>query len=816
MPVKASQFTLVDRRDVGNTHQVVAVDPANYNLTRIPVSQFRGASNFVSSNAPTPVPEDPTILEYVDGDTFHHITEDGIIYYKWDNVNSRWANRTKLNGIRLLTAIDFPDEVNLDLRDTNFQSNIAFEDDYYLNKTIDILFKYSTVFGFNFSANNFQSYQGFRAPITFTYQGTDVEGYLNPSIYFNRLLSETAPELQVKRAQYRFPVYGDYVKIEIEGDEGHGGWFWRFDNTLAATNPSNLGDTYNEFLGVNITDYPLAAGRSHFREPKTWNLDTAPVQNDKKYREGDNVLDTSKGVLYYGYVEGLPANTTDLGLLFQGQTILAGSSLKTSKNPTGEWVSPTANDSEYQNGDYIFTADKGTPRIHGEYTFGSGSDIEAWPLFAVLRTPVKHKYNYGDNLPETYAGDYPVRTDDQGNDIMIVDGDVLEVYYSADKSYLYLGSASVGIGKDVADKTITWDLSTRTPLHNYKIKTSNTVGAPSVDNDLYYDGELVRNANGDVFKYIEDFVGDGGVPVTYNHRFELQKGLRAKATHVVSVDSVPALAWGYTPSTDNNSTEWGGATVQDNDELEVRFTNGIILIYTADLNEVTNQISWGDYAYKRGKDFTQLADDFLPATDNTKYRHGDSIRTSDFGLFFYDTTLNTNSGGWVFQGVDRNVEKFDLGSIVNTYNPQPSDPVKRPTVLVGTDNVYCKVGDEFIGTVSGTTTNKRIGWRVDSIDADGLVSLTKFNPNGVRVFVEPASNTGRPNLNDNDYYEGDFIDSPNTKWRYGGYVEGKVTNAEAWPDFVELVQTTEITDTTLSLVYNIKADNNLFYFEEKA
>ncbi|BAV80921.1 hypothetical protein [Vibrio phage RYC] len=68
----------------------------------------------------------------------------------------------------------------------------------------------------------------------------------------------------------------------------------------------------------------------HFRDPKVWYEREEPVQNDKKYREGDNVFDILTGTLYYNYIEGfvpaldgddnpLPVTIDDI---FEGSTKL--------------------------------------------------------------------------------------------------------------------------------------------------------------------------------------------------------------------------------------------------------------------------------------------------------------------------------------------------------------------------------------------------------------------------------------------------------------------------------------------------------------
>ncbi|CAH9012066.1 conserved hypothetical protein [Vibrio phage 501E54-1] len=818
MPKKVSQLGLKNRRDLTNNYQVVVTDPTDYTLYRVSVPQFRGASVFVSENEPTLTPEDPLLTEYIDGDVFIHETADGLNYFSWDNINSVWASQTKLNGLRVLTATDFPDEIQLDLRETNFITDKAFANDYYLNKTIDILFAYSSVNGFQFGTTTFEGYEGFRAPTAFYLQGNDVDGYENIPSYVGQYVAGTLGSLNdIQKRQLRLPIHNDTFHLLLENDEGHGGWLWRFDanNPVDPANTSNWVLALSDKLGLDWGG-DVTATRLHAREAKTWNDVSAPVQNDKKYRQGDNVFVTTAGVIYYNYQEGLPDGTTDLATLFEGQTILAGSSLKTAQDGAGDWVSPTTNDSVYKEGDYILAKDLGTPRIHGPYSFGAASDLEAWPLYAVLRSPVEHRFDFdpaevsGFNLPTTFLGDYPTAASGE----MIVEGDHALLYYSTVKGYTTLEGVTVDL--DPTNKTLDWgDLNNRAGVHPVTIKVSASLAEPSIDLTLYYNEQIVRNAIGDLYRFNEDFDDHA------NSSFEQLLGLRANVIHLADSTTIAGLSYDYAPDTNNNSDDWGNSTVQDGDTLEVKLSDNRIKIYTATVNEATNVIVWGDEREKFELKEVRLADNTLPVNDNMNYRSGDKLWTGEQVFYVYDETINsgvidtTLHGGWVFQYVDRPniLLTFPVNDVNGNVDLLTSVQPDTRQVNIPTLGIYTvKVGDSFAGSVATSTTGKSFRWVVTD-DSGTYVTLYKENPKPVVFHV--TNEIGRPNANDADYSTGDFIDSPVTGWRYGPYVEQAPDNATAWPDFVKLTQTTQYTDKTTSVIHEIEVDNGEFYFLEK-
>lgn len=788
MPRKVSQIDLRNRSQITNAYQVICTDPTNFGLARVPATQFRGASVFTSENDPTTTPENPLINEYIDGDIYIKDTSEGQLLFIWDSVNGAWKPQNRLNGLRLLSASDFPDETNLDLRDTNFISDIAYENDYYLNKTLDLLFgTYSAATGFKFGTIDFTGYKGFRGPIHHTFQGKDLNGYDDPAFYLDEYLQSAATTKQKLVAKR--PIHGDLVHILLENDEGHGGWYYTFNTNLSPTG-STLLENYNLLLGTSVSgDQPLV--KQHWREVKTWNETTTPVQNDKKYRQGDNVFNVTKGILFYNYQEGLPENTTDLGLLFEGQTTLSGSSLKTAQDVNGNWIKPAANDSEYTAGDFIFTKEGNTPRIHGPYSFGESTDHGAWPLYSVLRSPLKHRFKYDSSKITDYSstGEYfPYY-----NGTMIVDGDTAVDVYVAnvadidDQSVVKKEIERVsGCTVDYTTKLVTWGEG-RVHRDPFKIHTSTATGKPSVDLLTYYNGDIVRNKVGTLYRFDEDYV----TPASSD--FTMLDGLRSSYTHIAETTDN-----NFIPSTANESTQWGSGSVQDNDYLEVRYTGSSTsktLLYKAEVNEATNTITWlqRKSAYGQRTFSDSLNQD--PVADNQLYTTDDFYTTGDGRKYKYDETANTNAGGWSFVEWTRPVEVF-VTEKGNDYSPVvDANDYLDATTKVGVTDKRLKEGDQiFVHVVdTGVRTGKQYYYQV--LTENPVTFSEKLNPRVTQYFAE-ASVT-RNNLNDLKYSTGDFLDNPSTGWRYGPYVEGAADNATAWPDFKQLGG-----DTTVDLKFN--------------
>lgn len=829
MPKKVSDLTLKNRSELTDAYQVVVTDPTDYKLYRCSVPNFRGASVFTSENEPTTNPENPLYPEYIAGDIYIQETSEGKVLYDWDNLNKVWINQTKLNGIRVLTASDFPDEINLDLRTTNFTTSKAYSNDYYLNKVANLLYQYSPTQGFQFGSTSFEGYQAFRAPEVWSFQGKDVTGYLDLIAYISDHLINSTDTDENKRKLYH-PIHQDSFHVSLENDEGHGGWFWDFNSTNSV---GAFQEYYNCFalkVGIDPTtpesvDASSILVRKHWREAKTWNQPDVPVQNDKKYRQGDNVFVTEKGIIYYDYQEGLPDGTTDLGELFVGQTTLKGSSLLNALDTGGNWVSPTSNDADYTEGDFILTRNLGTPRIHGPYKFGAATDLEAWPLYAVLRQSTTHQYDFdaletsGFNIADTFAGDYPTHTYNTV-ETMIVDGDQLLLNYTDDKAYILRDSVSV----DMENKQMNWgDFEKRINLHPVTIQTSGSVSAPSVDASLYYNGAIVRNKNGDLFKFNENFLDHAA------STFTSLDGLRSNVTHVVETTSGQ-----YVPPTDNGNAAWGSATVIDGDTLEVRCTAADadkVVLFTADVNEATDEITWRDRRSKYGvrtkflenaldgaaNGFGSLDVDFKPLIQLTE---GDFIIGGNGGKYIYREDYD---GGFTdvrfeFVSWDRHHEVYLASG--NSIPANLLDPIGYADYCIvfrgnTTEVVMPKIGDiirfEYTKPDGVTKTGKVIEKRCT---AERPYAFGDWeNPNVVQYWAESV--VGRNNRDDIVYSAGDFMDNSSTGWRYGPYVEGAADNATAWPDFVELKTTTTYTDATTTLDWKILVDDNEFYFEEQ-
>lgn len=790
MPKKVSQLQLRNRSQITNAFQVVVTDPTNYSLYRVPTTQFRGASVFTSENEPTTTPEDPLINEYVDGDIFIQDTQAGQKLYIWNATNGAWDAANKLNGLRLLSASDFPDEVNLDLRETNLISDIAYENDYYLNKTLDLLFgTYSSVTGFKFGSTDFSGYKGFRAPITHTFQGTDVNGYDNPSFYLNEYLNSAATAKQKLIAKR--PIHNDLIKIELENDEGHGGWYYVFDTNISPTGTTLL-ENYNILLGTNVAgDQPLI--KKHWREARTWNEQGSPVQNDNKYRQGDNVFDVVNGVLYYNYQEGLTVPTSDLGQLFEGQTTLAGSSLKASQDVDGNWVDPASNDGSYKQGDFIFTASKGTPRIHGPYKFGAASDKEAWPLYATLRSPITHIATAATALPTSFSSDYPIHSLDTGVDdgqggtviveTMITEGDTWEKVYVSDlvnsNADTKRVTLSQGVKINYIDSTLDWGTETKAgrPPRFWR---QDTVGQPVKDDNNYYAGDYVITVDGSVYGSYVESAADNATAWPFFTSLKASKTVRA-------LDQLTT----YTPSTANNHSSWGGGTIAEGDTLLVYYAGsntGKYREYLATDIDVANgnTITWQEVG--KAPVIHATSSKSWPDVNDADYRTGDFIDNGSgirFGAYVEGQVVADKKVAWVFSSVKRSPKKF----YKNSFTFATTDPI---TVLPSTTSYF--IGDEYWGAenkdlmlvVGDTFTfisddNKIISYEVQSVDyTSGTYSVSRVAGVGTNSKIHNSTETSTPQRNDNIYSAGDFIINANGVM-YGPYVEGQSTDVSSWP-----------------------------------
>lgn len=804
IPKKVSQLTREDRANLTNAFQVLAINPTNYELFRVPVTQFRGASVFTSENPPSNTPEDPLIPSYITGDVFIQDSTEGKKCSVWDNVNVRWESATKLNGMRLLSASDFPEEVNLDLKTDNFVTDLAYENDYYLNKTLNLLFgPYNPTTGFKFEGLDFTGYQGFRSPVVFKLQGSDLDGYRDIKSYIKAYYDGVRGTLtQKEKRSLTLPIHQEGYHLELEGDEGHGGWVWYFDTNrgLPLVQTDNFGN-----LEAKLGADPLAitdVNRYYFREPKNWNEPNAPVQNNKKYRQGDNVFVTSTGILFYNYQDDAPDNTTDLSVLFEGQTLLSGSSLRTSKDVNGDWIDPIKNGSDYKEGDYILTKTLGTPRIHGPYKFDAADDEEAWPFYTSLRAPVEHRFDFdelttsGFELPLTYTTPNPVHTS-SGVEVMVVDGDKALLYYSPNKQYALLEGVKVGYSTDVNFKTLNWgDFTLRNPKHNALIETSSEQGFPLNDKVTYYNRQIIRNSLGDFFQFSEDF-NDHTLSV-----FNRLNNLRASVTHYQQTDVTSYFA----PDTIQASTDWGGSLVSTGDTLRVEWTtlgSEKVLEFTAQVDPATEVITWVNR--KSGAiNRRYIVPDYGQVTKGRDfYTQGDEIVNASGWATLYDEVNDLHvDSGWT-----RPSETFSVTK-GNDYIPE-LEPLEEYTFLdTSITQKWLKIGDRVLVNVAGSTTGKQFYYDVVGERPAVL---------GVKTFSTPprtwASVEGTPPVADDlNYREGDFIDNSVLGYRYGPYVEGAASDTLAWPVFTQLAAQPTYVDATLTNTYEMGVDDDEFYF----
>ncbi len=740
MPRKVSSLALEANKNVVNGHQVVVTDPTNFSLFRVPVSEFRGASLFTSDIAPTETPEDITIPAYHANDLFLQRTTGGEFIFKRNPTNSAWVNESKLNGLRVLTADDFDPALNLDDRTTNFLHDSIFEGDYYLNRKYNILFGgYSAVLGFHFDFDNFEGYQTFRAPTTFTMQGTDALGYDNPVQYLADYLADVGVSDEDKY-RIRRPIHGDNVRLLLEGDEGHEGYWFEFDESI----PTTAGDFELAYLTKLGTDGIQTDVKRNWRQPKVWNETLAPVQNSKKYLQDDIVFDLNLGVMYYEYNEAAPVPTTDLGVLFGGQTVLKAEGIKLAQANDGSWSTPTKDDNIYKNGDIILTKEGNTPRLHN-YVFGAADDASAWPLFSVLRCSVGHDYLSTDTAIIAYTTDYPYI-----NGTMVVDGDTYVSTYTPNVKTKHYNEGCV---IDYDNKNITWGAN-YVHGHPTRVSFANTDNIPTRDDLIYYEGEIIRNNLGDLFKYVEGQSSNVDA-------FEVIPNLRAKA-HVVVEDT----DGDYIPDVNQGAI----FVASDNDTLEVRCTatnSDKIVLYTAKVDEVGGTIEWVDRRSKYGTRTHQLNTFDEPLPDNDLYVTGEFCVNSSGRRYEY---TETPAGGWIFHDWVRAPHVFEI-SEENTYVPN----LDLKTMVTTVSPMRLQIGDQILVNVNGSSTGKQFAYDL----IIGEVLSGRYNPNLHRVHT--STDITPPVQNDSDYSEGDYMDNGVTGWRYGPYVEGAANDLDAWP-----------------------------------
>ncbi len=785
MPRKVSELEVKSRVELTNNYQVLTTDPTNNALHRVPVTSFRGASNFLGTTTPPLQPEDINIPDFIEGDTYTRTSSTGTTFQTYSG--GIWGEATKLNGARMFTTEDF--NTDLDVVTDNYLSNVLFSGDLYFNRALNLVFgPYAEGTGFRFSNTDFLGYQALRRTKGFTFQGTDAIGYDDPSIYLNTKLT-TAPADNVDLIEIRSfskPTQGDWYNILLENDQGHGGWRYEFnlDNSVTGT-------YLNQFMSHLGAD-GSGSGKTHIRDVKTWNEVLTPVQNDKKYRQGDNIFNTGTGVLYADYQEGI-ATTTDLGLLFSTVTILSGSVVRHTDS------APILDHDAYIAGDFIFSDSSKTPRVHGPYDILAGDDKGAWPLFAVLRPPVTHHITSLDAVPATFTGDYP-----ELDGTMVVTGDTLRETFTPDiKAHLY----SDGVTIDTVGETLDWG-ATKTPMHSQRITQADTVNTPERNDLIYYTDEIIRNNEGDLFRYVEGQATDELAML-------LMPNLRSDITHtVVDVTSV------YTPDTANNSADWGGTKVNQNDRLRVTYQDSAKAIeYTA----TTVVVGTGVITWSLRKNFygtrEHLVDTYTePSVDDKVYTHGETLVNASGVRFVYQEEAVTNvASTWEFREWVRGDESFNIeGSNTEEVELVPDTSYLTNSAITPK---RLKLGDVINVSVAGSTTGKRFSHRV--VGVTGLVATLspRINPAGERYYIDPSSTASTPVKDDTKYSNGDYMDNTVSTNRYV-YTEGQATDDLAWTLFTSFGTGREDQPRILrddgTIAYRLRVDNtNKIYIQEE-
>ncbi len=798
MPRKVSDLELRNRVDLTVNHQVLAVDPTNNALHRVPVANFRGAGNFNGTTAPPTTPAlDTGILAFVQNDTYTMRDSNGLTFFI--RGESDWGEGVKLSGTRILTAIDFAANPELDLEPNSFTDDNLFEGDMYLNRTLDLLFTpYTEAVGFMFGDNNFQGYQAYRPPVTFTLTGTDLLGYTNPATYLQRVLA-TVPtgdrDALIHALRIRKPVHGDRYHITLEDDEGHGGYIYTFDGSdLNDVLP--LPQMFNTALGNPLAD---GSNRTYFRDVTTFNVNGVPLQNDKKYRNGDNVVDVDSGMLYSGYVEGLP-DTATTAEYFTASVNLGGGTTIHDIDETYP-----VKDGAFSLGDYVITASDGTPRMHGAYLPTEATDMLALPLVSVLRSPVEHVVSRATDITAlaetTFTGDYPF-VGSGADRVMVVQGDTLRYEYSDSKSY----KSRTGVVVDLVAKTLDWGV-VDDPLHASRVTESGLTGIPPIDDLVYYDNETVRNLQGDYFRYEENV---GGVS-----EFITIGGTRPRTTLTITVDS-----GSYSPTTDNNSSEWGGGELIAGDELVVVYnaTGSNKRKIWSVLSSTPATVQWSEPVNPNSGTLTYLNDYDDPSTDVDHMMRGtgEHIQNASGVRYTYDDTVSDDFAWFVFPATFvRAASVFNITAPqANTYIPVVTN--NRIDGGIAGAMPQLRSGDTIIATVATTDgVTKRFAYDVVNyphwtlFDKQEAELGERYNPDGVRFFSSDEVGASAPPVNDDKYSTGDYIDKAASGWRYI-YQEAEGANPASWTQFVEVGQgnPTVTMDGASGTQFTINIDEN--------
>ncbi|MCP4987686.1 MAG: hypothetical protein GY928_17005 [Colwellia sp.] len=798
MPRKVSDLEVRNRVDLTVNHQVLAADPTNNDLHRVPVSNFRGAGNFNGTTAPPTTPAaDTGIPAFIQNDTYTMRDNNGLTFFI--RGESDWGEGIKLNGTRVLTASDFAANPELDLEPNSFVNDNLFEGDMYLNRTLDLLFTpYTEAVGFMFGDNNFQGYQAYRPPVTFTMTGLDLIGYTNPATYLQRVLA-TVPDgdrdALIQALRMRKPIHGDRYHITIEDDEGHGGYVYTFDGSNL-NNTMPMAQMFNTALGNPDAD---GSGRVPFRDATTFNMNGVPLQNDKKYRAGDNVVDVDSGMLYSGYVEGLADDATTDEYFTSSVNLGGGTVIHDIKE-----VYPVK-ESSYALGDYVITTSDGTPRMHGAYLPEEATDVLALPLLSILRPPVEHVVSRATDITTlaetTFTADYPF-IGTGADRVMVVQGDTLRYEYSDSKSY----KSRTGVLVDLAAKTLDWGI-VDDPLHAGRVTESGLNGLPAIDDLIYYNNETVRNLQGDSFRYVEK-VGE-------DSEFILIDGGRPRSTLAITVNS-----GSYEPTTDNSSSEWGGGELVTGDELSVSYNamgSTKRKIWTV-LSSTPATVQWSAPVNPNAGEVTLLNEYNDPATDVNHMMRGTGEHVESMsGIRYTYNDSGPDHFAWtIFTPIfTRAPTVFNIeGNQPNTYVPVVTNnridggrAGAMPQLQAG-DKVICTVA-----TTEGVT--KRFAY--DVVTSPTWVLMTKtpavlgerYNPDGVRFFASSEMGAGAPAIDDDKYSTGDYIDKAASGWRYI-YQEAEGANPATWTQFIAIGQGNPIVtmDGASGLQFSIQIDED--------
>ena len=784
MPRRVDELTLHKRNVLSNQSYMITIDPVDNEVYRTPVAEFRGAQTFVSANPPGNKPEDTQLPNYLPNDTFYHITGNGIELFVWDEPNKRWVSKGFIDGARIWTSQILVGNASLLTNtDVAYKNVLVKNGDWFHNPVRGIMYgPYDATNGFNFATTDPNKVSFLRSDHVNEFTSLDDDKIQQPL---------TDPDFKavilaaVTNANHKMwmPKDGDVLHIKAFGSGTHGGKKYVFSLTRFMAAPGGSSHIEKVIAGFCGSD-PLLNWK-YAREAAVFVQDTAPTWNNSKYRKGDAIVDSGRGLIYQGYKE-LAVQPATLVDNFESVLTMKGNVIWTTD------LEPGVDDSKYATGDYIISQSHKTPRMHGPYVPGKIKATEAWPLTAVLRAPMRHAEASNIAPTTAWAGDYPVH-----KGAYIVKGDLWEMVYSADKQ-VYLSTGAVL--NNVA-KTIVWGTA-KTHAHPTRNHVEATKVWPLKDDLKYYQGDMIENESGDVHGPYVEGAADDQAAWKYFRSTRAQK--------IVATTSPVAPT--FTPSGTNGSPQWGSVILKTFDQLQAPVastTTSKALVFDAKVSADGTAITWLNRRSLHGVRFFSSPLFTQPVKSDADYTNGDFMDTAS-GLRYgpYQEGKGADTAAWPFYGTVRGPSRLVIDRAFDWLPSTDSSGRK----LNGVDTLM-HIGDEVIVNVTGSTRNKQRSFMVTQVDVSGNIQWSApRNPNESKLHA--VSVMARPDFEDKDYWAGDTA-IIKTGAVFGPYIEGQTTKEDAWPDFVTVSNGVFIFDKTTGEKYELSVDNgNVEFLKE--